>query len=291
MRRPGETAPEPDSSPRRRAEDLVGTKTPGRHRAPRVTLTDRVGDAVSHAAPAVGPVLGAGAIGASSVLTGGVAAAAPDATGQPSVVPRSHTYAPPPDHDLAALRGCESSGRYGTNTGNGYYGAYQFDIGTWRGLGLSGLPSEARPNLQDAAASALEQDRGWQPWPACSARLGLVARRAHHLAASTVVVGFAPVATHSGRATAARAARHRSAVPPFAGTVLSTRFASTYRSDVRLWQERMSERGWPITVDGYFGPQTARTAVAFAQEKRLHVTLLGEVDATVWRAAWTAPLD
>jgi len=253
-------------------------------------VADRLGDALGQAAPSVGPVLGASAVGACSLLAGGVAVAAPGGTGHPTVVPRSHTFAPPRDVDLAALRGCESSGRYETNTGNGYYGAYQFDIGTWRGLGLSGLPSGADPDLQDAAASALEQDRGWQPWPACSARLGLVARRSHDLPRAKVVAAFVPVSTHSGRASAARATRHRSAVPPFAGVILSTRFASTYRSDVRLWQERMAERGWPIAVDGYFGPQTARTALAFAQEKALPVALPGEVDATVWRAAWTASL-
>lgn len=74
---------------------------------------------------------------------------------------------------LAQLRQCEASGNYATNTGNGYYGAYQFDLGTWRGLGLKGLPSEATPEVQDAAAATLHDQRGWAPWPTCSARLGL----------------------------------------------------------------------------------------------------------------------
>ena len=43
----------------------------------------------------------------------------------------------------AALRQCESSGRYNTNTGNGYYGAYQFDLSTGRSVGGSGYPIEA----------------------------------------------------------------------------------------------------------------------------------------------------
>src|SRR5438045_553109 len=29
------------------------------------------------------------------------------------------------------LRWCESGGNYATNTGNGFYGAYQFAAGTW----------------------------------------------------------------------------------------------------------------------------------------------------------------
>ncbi|MEI7746690.1 MAG: transglycosylase family protein [Actinomycetota bacterium] len=74
---------------------------------------------------------------------------------------------------MAELRQCESSGNYADNTGNGYYGAYQFDLGTWRGLGLSGLPSSAAPEVQDRAAATLQSQRGWSPWPACSAHLGL----------------------------------------------------------------------------------------------------------------------
>lgn len=55
---------------------------------------------------------------------------------------------------LAALRGCESGGNYADNTGNGYYGAYQFSLGTWQRLGYSGLPSSAPPAQQDQAIIA-----------------------------------------------------------------------------------------------------------------------------------------
>jgi len=71
------------------------------------------------------------------------------------------------------LRVCESGDNYAINTGNGYYGAYQFDVTTWHGLGYSGLPSSNGPIVQDAAMVKLWQQRGWAPWPACSARLGL----------------------------------------------------------------------------------------------------------------------
>jgi uncharacterized protein YabE (DUF348 family) len=52
---------------------------------------------------------------------------------------------------LAKLRQCESGGNYQDNTGNGYYGAYQFSLGTWQRLGNSGLPSDAPPSVQDQA--------------------------------------------------------------------------------------------------------------------------------------------
>lgn len=52
---------------------------------------------------------------------------------------------------LLELRTCESRGNYQDNTGNGYYGAYQFSLGTWQRLGFSGLPSDAAPSVQDQA--------------------------------------------------------------------------------------------------------------------------------------------
>ena len=73
----------------------------------------------------------------------------------------------------ADLRKCESGGNYAINTGNGYYGAYQFAPGTWRKLGYSGLPHEATPDTQDEAARKLQNQQGWAPWPACTRKLGL----------------------------------------------------------------------------------------------------------------------
>ncbi len=73
----------------------------------------------------------------------------------------------------AELRNCESGGNYADNTGNGYYGAYQFSEGTWQSLGFSGLPSDAPPAVQDQAAQELQAQSGWGQWPSCSEQLGL----------------------------------------------------------------------------------------------------------------------
>jgi len=70
------------------------------------------------------------------------------------------------------LRVCESGNNYRANTGNGYYGAYQFDVGTWRSVGGGGLPSSASPAEQDYRARLLYQARGWAPW-GCARILGL----------------------------------------------------------------------------------------------------------------------
>jgi NAD-dependent oxidoreductase involved in siderophore biosynthesis len=74
--------------------------------------------------------------------------------------------------NLQLLRECESGDDYDINTGNGYYGAYQFSAQTWRALGYEGLPHEAAPEVQDEAAVKLQSQRGWTPWPSCTRQLG-----------------------------------------------------------------------------------------------------------------------
>ena len=71
------------------------------------------------------------------------------------------------------LRECESGNNYQANTGNGFYGAYQFSQDTWSNLGYPGRPDQEPPAMQDAAAQKLQSQSGWGQWPACSAALGL----------------------------------------------------------------------------------------------------------------------
>ncbi len=71
------------------------------------------------------------------------------------------------------LAQCESGGNWSINTGNGYYGGLQFNAGTWRANGGSGYPHEASREEQIRVAENLRASRGFAPWPACSAKLGL----------------------------------------------------------------------------------------------------------------------
>ncbi|HUD10137.1 MAG TPA: ubiquitin-like domain-containing protein [Candidatus Saccharimonadales bacterium] len=53
---------------------------------------------------------------------------------------------------LYKLRSCESGGNYQDDTGNGYYGAYQFSAGTWDRLNTGyAYAYEAPPEVQDTA--------------------------------------------------------------------------------------------------------------------------------------------
>ena len=87
--------------------------------------------------------------------------------------------ADPDVHDpWLGVRNCESHNNYAINTGNGFYGAYQFTISSWDWVaGLIGRPDliGVRPDLaapwdQDRLAQALAFEvagGGLQHWPVC----------------------------------------------------------------------------------------------------------------------------
>lgn len=60
------------------------------------------------------------------------------------------------------------------------------------------------------------------------------------------------------------------------------------RAGLRTWQQRMRDRGWTISPDGYYGPQTRSVAIAFQREKGL--TADGLIGPATWSAAWIAPI-
>ena len=71
------------------------------------------------------------------------------------------------------LAQCESGGNPATNTGNGFYGMYQFTLETWQSLGGTGYPHEADAATQTAMAKKLQAQAGWGQWPGCADKLGL----------------------------------------------------------------------------------------------------------------------
>jgi hypothetical protein len=72
---------------------------------------------------------------------------------------------------LRSTRMCESGGNYRTNTGNGFYGAYQFVLSTWWSAGGHGYPHLAEPLEQDYRAVVWRKMIGnpHSPggWPVC----------------------------------------------------------------------------------------------------------------------------
>ena len=70
---------------------------------------------------------------------------------------------------LQAIAACESGGDPTAVNPAGYYGKYQFDMGTWASVGGSGNPAAAPEAEQDYRASLLYQQAGASPWPVCGA--------------------------------------------------------------------------------------------------------------------------
>ena len=183
----------------------------------------------------------AGGLTASALVVGGLAA--------PSALAASAD-------DFARLRNCESGGNYKTNTGNGYYGAYQFSLGTWHGIGYSGRPSDAPPSTQDAAARKLQARSGWGQWPACARKLGLMGSRSS--------------SSSSSQYTAASSTR-AVVVHPSGPAILSTDYVGVWRADVRDLQAKLTMVGFKLETDGKFGQETATVVRAFQETAGVEV--------------------
>ncbi|MDX6325067.1 MAG: resuscitation-promoting factor RpfB [Nocardioidaceae bacterium] len=70
-----------------------------------------------------------------------------------------------------SIAACESGGNWAANTGNGYYGGLQFNLGTWQAYGGSGLPSQNSREQQIAIAEKVRAaSGGYGAWPVCGSR-------------------------------------------------------------------------------------------------------------------------
>jgi uncharacterized protein YabE (DUF348 family) len=66
------------------------------------------------------------------------------------------------------IASCESGGNWAANTGNGYYGGLQFNLGTWQAYGGSGRPDQQSREAQIAVAERVaDAEGGYGAWPVC----------------------------------------------------------------------------------------------------------------------------
>jgi peptidoglycan hydrolase-like protein with peptidoglycan-binding domain len=61
-----------------------------------------------------------------------------------------------------------------------------------------------------------------------------------------------------------------------------------FGEDVRVWQQRMADRGWSIAVDGWYGLESLSVCKTFQQEKGLRVD--GVCGLNTWNSSWSAPV-
>ena len=78
----------------------------------------------------------------------------------------AHSFLAPTAVQLEVLRDCESGSDYHYNDGQ-FYGAYNFDLQTWHGMGYNGRPDQASTAVQDAATREIVEARGFEPFPGC----------------------------------------------------------------------------------------------------------------------------
>ena len=127
--------------------------------------------ATLYAAPDPAVPVAAVAEGVSQAL-GVQAEVLPDPTARSGPVEVGLELTPENVWDHLAL--CESSGDWHINTGNGYYGGVQFLPESWHLVGGTGLPHEHSREEQIYRGTLLWQLQGWEAWPQCARRLGLI---------------------------------------------------------------------------------------------------------------------
>lgn len=107
-----------------------------------------------------------------------VAVPAPTTTTAPPAPAPSPAPPPAPagsvSANLDAIARCESGGNPDAYNPAGYYGAFQFSLATWHGLGFSGDPRDYTYAEQKYAAVHLVARSGYSPWPHCARTLGLL---------------------------------------------------------------------------------------------------------------------
>lgn len=182
------------------------------------------------------------------------------------------------------LRKCESGNRYDIDTGNGYYGAYQFNLGTWQSVGGTGKPSDATPAEQDYRALMLYRMRGWQPWT-CAVMVGLTEdadARSKVLPPEPASFDVPYSFVNAGGSTgASNPSGSTSQAPAWPGREFAV---GDVADELKAWQTRLATLGYNIIGTGFFG-QSTEAAVRDVQAKAgLDVT--GTIDAQTWAAAW-----
>ncbi|MDV6014012.1 transglycosylase family protein [Haloechinothrix sp. LS1_15] len=220
------------------------------------------------------------------VVARAVAVAALVITAQLTVI--GSGTADPSYDDWAALRMCESSDRYDINTGNGYFGAYQFDLPTWRSVGGKGRPDRASPAEQDYRALYLYRMRGWQPWECANEHFLDLQEDAD--ARSGVVPSYEDSA-YIGDPNAPQPEPRPpyepdtgpDTMPPWPGVVYTYGDCATALRDFQL---RMNAYDFPYTFSGSgcYYDQTEEAVLAVQRANGINDS--GKLGPETWRAAW-----
>lgn len=190
----------------------------------------------------------------------------------------------------AKLRMCESSDRYDVNTGSGYYGAYQFDLPTWRSVGGEGRPDQASPREQDHRALYLYRMRGWQPWECALPKfLGLSddgdarSKRVPTFAESAYIGGSGLPAPAPAPEPEPAPETGPGIMPEWPGVVYAFGDCSP---QLKAFQLRMNkfDLGYTFKGTGCYYAQTKQAVVSLQRANGIRDS--GRLGPKTWKAAW-----
>jgi hypothetical protein len=219
----------------------------------------------------------------------GVAAGLAGALAVSVVLPGSSASADPSANAWYRLRMCESSNNYSIDTGNDHYGAYQFDLPTWRSVGGHGYPNRASKAEQDARALILYRERGWQPWQ-CASILGLRedrdarSGRTGDITLPRAGTPSAPSAPSAPPVAPAPPVTTAAKIPAFPGGSHWYVYGETNRN-IKRFQDQMHKRGYFPVGTGEYGPNTLRMVKRLQRLNGLVPN--GYIGPNTWRLAWT----
>jgi Ni/Co efflux regulator RcnB len=112
--------------------------------------------------------------GSQSSVTGSSSVSAEPSTPAAPYTPAASTApAVSPSGVWACIARLESGGNPAEDTGNGYYGMYQFSLATWSANGGVGNPAAASVAEQTAVAERVQASQGWSAWPVTSGECGV----------------------------------------------------------------------------------------------------------------------
>jgi peptidoglycan hydrolase-like protein with peptidoglycan-binding domain len=201
------------------------------------------------------------------------------AIGTVTVLELRHTStaaADPSAQDWLRLRTCESGNNYSINTGNDHYGAYQFDLSTWRSVGGTGYPYQASAAEQDARALILYRMRGWQPWQ-CADIVGLREDKDARSGQINDIKVPGGGGSSGGGGTSKPGGSHA-----WPGVYYQVGDHST---GIKTWQLQMRHRGAALTGSGQFGSTTLAVVKDVQRQNGLGVT--GLLGPNTWNLAWS----
>lgn len=108
--------------------------------------------------------------------------------------------------------------------------------------------------------------------------------------------GYDPVARVRGAVTPVALTQPSTGLPAFPGRTLvySGRTPLMQGTDVKQAQARLKARGWRITVDGWYGSESAGVVRSFQSDSTAHgwpLSVDGELGPHTWDALWRRPVS